>query len=418
MANLFQRLGIGPRKYTERQRETSTNSGSGSAGNTAREASAQSVGNTAPMDGGQGMDEEIFRLNDAAEPAQETPVEEAAPTEAVAPAEAAAEETAPAEAATEEPAETVGTTETATTEAAAGEAAPTGEVAAEETTPAEEVAATEPEAAEAVTEEQTAETADEMSTAEPTTEEKAPAEESAEQTTEPTTEETTTAEETTAEEAAAEDTAPAEETAPEAVVPAEEVTETTPEAAAPAEETAAQEEQPDVQPVADASASAELVRCLSQIEERLARLESLFEGKIAHTDYEDKVVDRMHKELQQYKQDMYLKIMRPLFSEVIDLRNSIAKDTQGKADDEMIPVSHFRGFLDELEYALESCNVETYRDKKGDLFDPKTMHIIHKIPTTEQAWDKKVAEVLTDGYRYEDKILVAEKVDVYVYQEP
>lgn len=392
MANLFQRLGIGPRKYTERQRETSTNSGSGSAGNTAREASAQSVGNTAPMDGGQGMDEEIFRLNDAAEPAQETPVEEAAPTEAVAPA--AAEEIAPVETATEEPMETVGAAET---EAAAGEAAPTEEVAAEETAPAEEA---EPEAVEAVTEEATvAETSAEASTAEPTTEEAAPAEESTEQMTEPTTEETATAEETTAEEAAA-----------DAAVPAEEATEAAPEAAAPAEETAAQEEQP--------AASAELIRCLSQIEERLARLESQFEGKIAHTDYEDKVVDRMHKELQQYKQDMYLKIMRPLFSEVIDLRNSIAKDTQGKADDEMIPVSHFRGFLDELEYALESCNVETYRDRKGDLFDPKTMHIIHKIPTTEQAWDKKVAEVLTDGYRYEDKVLVAEKVDVYVYQEP
>lgn len=412
MANLFQRLGIGPRKYTERQRETSTKSGSGSAGNTAREASAQSVGNTAPMDGGQGMDEEIFRLNDAAESAVEAPIEEAAPAEAAAPAAAAteavapaavAEEAAPAEAATEEPAETAGATET---EAAAGEAAPIEEVAAEETAPAEEAAAAEPEAAEAVTEEQTAE----ASTAEPATEEAAPAEELAEQTTEPATEETANAEETTAEETADEDTAPAEETAPEAAVPAEEVTETAPETAAHAEEAAAQEEQPD--------ASAELIRCLSQIEERLARLESQFEGKIAHTDYEDKVVDRMHKELQQYKQDMYLKIMRPLFSEVIDLRNSIAKDTQGKADDEMIPVSHFRGFLDELEYALESCNVETYRDKKGDLFDPKTMHIIHKIPTTEQAWDKKVAEVLTDGYRYEDKILVAEKVDVYVYQEP
>lgn len=163
--------------------------------------------------------------------------------------------------------------------------------------------------------------------------------------------------------------------------------------------------------------SREVLEKLGDLDAHLVKLEKLFSDRIANTEYEDKVVDRMHDELQGYKEDMYLKIMRPLINSVIEVRNSIQRNAamyRAKQQDS-VPLSTYESYAYDIQDALEKCNVELVHDESGVTFDPKTMSVLKLVNTPAPELDRKVAEVVTDGYRYEDKILAREKVYAFKY---
>ena len=64
----------------------------------------------------------------------------------------------------------------------------------------------------------------------------------------------------------------------------------------------------------------------------------LFEREIRAEATREKVVDRLHAELQEYKQDLLLNILRPVFIDLIQLHDDIGKVAvsrrAGDGDDE------------------------------------------------------------------------------------
>lgn len=160
---------------------------------------------------------------------------------------------------------------------------------------------------------------------------------------------------------------------------------------------------------------------IQQLMEQVSSMETLFNKRIMHTDYEDKVIDQMHSELQKYKEDLYSQLVRPILLDVIEVRDSIIriastylKNPEGEQD---IPNKTFADYSYDLQDILEKNNVEIYRSESGDAFVPVRQRAVKKEITNDESLHGKVAESLSSGYSYGGRIISAEKVSVYFYQE-
>lgn len=156
--------------------------------------------------------------------------------------------------------------------------------------------------------------------------------------------------------------------------------------------------------------------------ERLKSLDILFNTRIMHTEYEEKIVDQMHKELQKYKEDMYAQLVRPILLDVIEVRDSIMRMAAvylAKSESEQsIPNKTFSAYAYDLQDILEKNSVEIYRSKAGDDFTPIKQRVIKKTLTTDEDLHGKVAESLSCGYSYNGRIISAEKITIYYYEKP
>src|SRR5262249_13351596 len=86
--------------------------------------------------------------------------------------------------------------------------------------------------------------------------------------------------------------------------------------------------EPHPQPgaVADLGPVLEAIAALGRaFERRLDGLQAQFDREVRAESTREKVVDRLHAELQEYKQDLLLGVLRPVFVDLIQLHDDIGK---------------------------------------------------------------------------------------------
>lgn len=161
---------------------------------------------------------------------------------------------------------------------------------------------------------------------------------------------------------------------------------------------------------------------LSSLNEKLFSLEKLFSDRISFTEYEEKVRDEMHKELQDFKNDFYAKLFMPLIMDIIIIRKDILKTAvfyQAKPEEEqVIPLKKYLYSADDLADLLEKYGISVFHSEPGSLFDPRTQNVIEKIPTSVDSLNKTILKSVSDGYRMNERILMYERVKVYIYEKP
>lgn len=158
-----------------------------------------------------------------------------------------------------------------------------------------------------------------------------------------------------------------------------------------------------------------------KLSEQINILSELFSNRILHTEHEEKIIDKMHSELQKYKDDLYSQLVRPILLDIIEVRDSILRISstylakpEGEQD---IPNKTFSGYAFDLQDILEKNNVEVYKSSTGDPFTPIKQRVIKKVATPEQELHGTVAESLSCGYNYNGRTISAEKISVYFYDE-
>lgn len=173
----------------------------------------------------------------------------------------------------------------------------------------------------------------------------------------------------------------------------------------------------DPQPTLDA-----LMAQTQAMAQQLSSLEALFAKRIMYTDHEEKTLDRMHSELQRYKEDLYFKLIKPILVDVLEMRDSIiriaemyAAKPEGQQD---IPLKTFSNYAYDLQEILEKNGIEIFRSEPGGDYIPLRQRVVKKLPTTDETLHGKVAQSITSGYLNGDKVLSPEKVSVYVYEAP
>ena len=150
---------------------------------------------------------------------------------------------------------------------------------------------------------------------------------------------------------------------------------------------------------------------------RIDALAAAFDREVRAESTREKVVDRLHAELQDYKNDLLLNVMRPVFVDLIQLHDDIGKivsaQAQSEAPDEAARLLDLmRGFQQGIEDILYRQGVEPF-SLSDNAFDPRRQRAFTTVATDDPEQSKRVAARLRKGFRLGDKVIRPEIVSVY-----
>lgn len=160
----------------------------------------------------------------------------------------------------------------------------------------------------------------------------------------------------------------------------------------------------------------QLEEILLNTQEQCQMVEHLIKNQI---EVKDQMIEKLHKELEFYKQDYADKFTDQLMKAVIRVQKSMQR-CMTAGDWETLDASRlrreYRYAFEDLTDLLEQQNVDAYSTEPGNVFDA-AIHQAKLEKTTDPQKDKLVKESLGEGYRKNGKVLIPEKVIVYQYTE-
>ena len=159
----------------------------------------------------------------------------------------------------------------------------------------------------------------------------------------------------------------------------------------------------------------------NKLDEKIDALNKQFSDRIARSEYEAKIIQNMDSELKTYKDDLYRSILKPLILELIDLRESILKMSafylKKPEGEQTIPNATFADYAEDISDILEKYDVEVIKSISGDDCISGKHKILKTVPTDKESLHKKIAESLSSGYMYNGRVIFAERVNVYKFEE-
>lgn len=166
----------------------------------------------------------------------------------------------------------------------------------------------------------------------------------------------------------------------------------------------------------------EIIGQLSVQNGKLDSLQTLFDARIRYSDYEEKVREEMHRELQEFKDDFYAKLFKPILMDIITIRKDILKMAahyQAKpVEEQNIPLKKYLYPAEDLADLLDKYSVTYFNTEPGTPFNPRRHSVSEKVITDDESLDKMILRSVSDGYLMNDCILVYERVKVYSYVKP
>jgi molecular chaperone GrpE len=155
---------------------------------------------------------------------------------------------------------------------------------------------------------------------------------------------------------------------------------------------------------------------------RIDALRSTFERELRGEASRERIVDRLHAELQDYKQDLLLKVQRPIFVDLIQLHDDVGKmaTARDRAESDAAGTASFRGLLESIQTAIEDIlyrqGVEPFSLETGE-FDPKRQRALSTTPTEDPGLNKTVAARIRKGFAAGEKLIRPELVSVFLLRQ-
>jgi len=160
---------------------------------------------------------------------------------------------------------------------------------------------------------------------------------------------------------------------------------------------------------------------LKLLEQNQQEMTKEFQAKLKYDKHKDQLIDKLHKELQAYKDDVIKAAMTPIVKDLIMLNDNIYKlvenyrNSSDPLDGEEI-LNHLFAVTNDINDVLYRQGIETFSspDEKVDLMKQT---IFKTIKTADQSKEKHLAERLRKGYVWDEQMIRKELVSVYVYDE-
>jgi molecular chaperone GrpE len=149
----------------------------------------------------------------------------------------------------------------------------------------------------------------------------------------------------------------------------------------------------------------------------LAALRQEFAAKIRYDATKERQIDKLHSDLQEQKQDVYFKIMRPLLVDLISLQDHLYEllrhpPAEGVSASEERLRSSIRTLADIVDSTLERYDVIAFREE-GEAFVAQRQRAERAVDTQDPAQDRCIAERLKKGFLYQGRVLRPELVATY-----
>jgi molecular chaperone GrpE len=160
---------------------------------------------------------------------------------------------------------------------------------------------------------------------------------------------------------------------------------------------------------------------LDALNEQVRVLDAEFKSKIKYDQHKEKIIDDLHNEVQEYKNDLVKGLLRPVVVDIIhtiDDINKLVHNHRSKDPSQLDPlklVKQMAGISSDLEDILFRQGVESF-DCPRDEFDPKRQRIIKTEGISDLSKDKTISKRVHNGYEWEGKVLRQEMVNVFVYK--
>ena len=166
----------------------------------------------------------------------------------------------------------------------------------------------------------------------------------------------------------------------------------------------------------DADVRGELLEVLLNTREQCQMAEQLIKNQI---EVKDNLIDKLHRELDYYKQDAADRFVDQVMKSVIkirkDMRRLILSDKWNDMSVEDVK-REYQYTLEDITDLLEQQNVDPYQSDPGDVFDA-SIHQPKIEITADETLDKKVKSSISEGYKKGSKVLIPERVIVYQYKK-
>lgn len=167
------------------------------------------------------------------------------------------------------------------------------------------------------------------------------------------------------------------------------------------------------------SAEPEIQRGIQQVLEAIQSLRHDFETKIKYDETKERQITLLHNELQEQRQGLHFRILRPLLLDLIALYDDIAKLLESTAE-ESLTANQSRRNLESIQQSIEEMlrrnGVEPFT-VEGDAVSIERQRVLKVLPTSEPLLDKKIAQRLRTGFSFEGRVLRPEWVEVYRYTD-
>ena len=155
---------------------------------------------------------------------------------------------------------------------------------------------------------------------------------------------------------------------------------------------------------------------------KMEKLSTAFEQKIRYDQHKDEMINKLHSELQGYKEDLVLQLLRPVITDIVLIIENHKRWVQG------LYQRHEAGSL-EIEKLLQQIKelpaewsevlnrqaVESFTSELDASFNGKTQKVLKTIAIDDATKDRTIARLISPGYRWRDKILRQEQVEVFKY---
>ena len=130
------------------------------------------------------------------------------------------------------------------------------------------------------------------------------------------------------------------------------------------------------------------------------------------------MINKLHKELDYYKQDAADRFVDQLMKAVIKVRKDMTRLVASDKWEDMTADDlrkEYQYCLEDITDLLEQQNVDPYSSEPGDEFDA-AIHQAKVEMTGDVSLDKKIKESISEGYKKGEKVLLPERVIVYQYK--
>ena len=159
---------------------------------------------------------------------------------------------------------------------------------------------------------------------------------------------------------------------------------------------------------------------LTDVAKELASLREDFQNKLMYDDQKREQINKLHAELQTYKDNLANSLREPMLTDLIMLVTQLDREIKKYEEntDGMNPTAmleNFRSIPEYIDDLLKRQGVEVYSTEPGAEFDAIRHKGKNRIETPDKTKERTVARSLLSGYEFGGKILAKELVDVYVH---
>lgn len=149
-------------------------------------------------------------------------------------------------------------------------------------------------------------------------------------------------------------------------------------------------------------------------------LKDLFNNKIKMDNHKEKIIDKLHNEVTEYKEGLIEKLTWPLILDLIiaiDNLNKTIENIKGKEElTKEYAIKCINGVKEDLDEILYRQGIEAYND--SDIkFEPKRHKLLKLSETGDIEKDRTISKTVKLGYEMGEKIIRKQLVDIYTYKK-